>query len=537
VLKLLKQIFTSFGINKGMNKIKKYLSWFILVELLISLWVIPLFAEQCHDITFQKNSISNNSIQTFWSAQFISAHQNGDSTREIYALLKWAENSNKRLSLSKDTLTSIKGTLLNLELLFLDEEFSKNGFAGNFLSHFFNFIGLSPIFQKKIEGASLRLSLSQKMNFLAAVKSDLYYLIGPLFFSFVEHPNFVKSDHSENKNNIISLFSNLAYDFFSENSVILNPLIELAAIEKKPILKINYDLNLKTEEVFKKIQSDVHIKTWNKGRIIFPWIITLIILLTQDESRTDYFTEPVKNLIPYGYQKYTTEEFLNDVEKQIGILKNKKILIIYTSNIASQVDSLPNPLFGFSSLESIENGNNNIDAVKIEHMSDLKNLNLNQFDDIIIFAHGLPDYVSGFNLEAKDLPKLKLKANLIFFSCLVGQKGLSDGSENWVEFSKAILDKGKAIVVTQEITGQYKKEVTNQKFKTSMLTHKITEFIGEGFGILQIVLPIIYLGEKMSEVNQMANEYYFEPKGIRIYDSATGKTEFYKSTKLIPERN
>lgn len=228
------------------------------------------------------------------------------------------------------------------------------------------------------------------------------------------------------------------------------------------------------------------------------------------------------SFVPSAYSHYELSQFRSDVESQIGPLgpsAGKKLLLAHSPELFSSIDLRKNPMAGISEITDLAEDSNTT-VLPIKNLDELNKLNLKNYDNVIVFAHGT--FAGDFTLKwGQSKPKLKRGANLIFISCALGQVGEAE-CEKWVEFSEMVLDSGRAFSSTHNIHTLIKSEAAGPVVRekpddgNDLFTYSLAVAL-EVSGIY----PILEVGYNVYLAGN--TQYYFSPVMLRVYDSQTNK--------------
>jgi hypothetical protein len=213
----------------------------------------------------------------------------------------------------------------------------------------------------------------------------------------------------------------------------------------------------------------------------------------------------------------------------------QRVLVIYSSQLYEKVDLLPDPTPAFEEMRNLQTKVSQFTSVKVQNMAQLKQALRNhvEADTVILMVHGLPDTFSigGESLgqalsDKSEWPKLKKGANLIFLSCLLGQKGGEHPrDEDWVKLSDLVLDGGQAVASTKLITFLFPSELAQQASSRNPFIFIAVSTIFDGLGLSFSKTAAKYIDVARY---QLENPYFWRQGSIRVYDHLTGTIADYK---------
>lgn len=455
--------------------------------------------QACYDLINSNNlNVSDSSIS--WRDRVLEAYRTHDDEMLAYSLIQHVLQ--KTPNMDKSEKRELKKIAQQIILGSIETGIENKASYKKILLKFLHFLGVSPIFiQDKFKKDRL---VSKQI--LTTLTNTLFFTFGPTLFSTINSSPIY--DYKRSVDYIIDLSMR---DILYENDLD-------AWVVGQRLRKVIFEYSKKTT-------------SWTAGRRYLPWLIVLSVFLTTEYTPFKWAQELTKDSLPYAYNPYKTQEFMQDINQNVANLKVGKSLIIYDKHLFTEIDYRQNPLKAFENLEN--NFSKDFDSINVEKLEELSYLDLSKYDNVVIFSHGFPDYINlGFNLNSEY--KMKSGAKLIFLSCLVGQKGGGPSKEQWIQFSKKLmLEDGKAISSTQTIRlDGYNPESAGpvkQGFKSYVfqkyIADEIFELTGQGSGLYQ--LAEVGLNIYMA----ISNEYYFSPKGIRVYDVKTNTDKFVPSSK------
>jgi hypothetical protein len=236
-------------------------------------------------------------------------------------------------------------------------------------------------------------------------------------------------------------------------------------------------------------------------------------------------------LKPIKWKNY----FAKIEEKLKDAFAGQRVLVIYSSQLYERVDLLPDPTPAFEEMRNLQTKVSQFTSVKVQSMAQLKQVLRDhaETDTVILMVHGLPDTFSigGESLDQalsdrSGWPKLKKGANLIFVSCLLGQKGGERSlDENWVKLSDLVLDGGSAVAATKLITFFLPSELAKQDSSGNPLISVAVTTVFDGLGRSFVKTAVKYADVALY---QLGNQYFWQPGLIRVYDHSTGTIADYK---------
>ncbi|PWU15342.1 MAG: hypothetical protein C5B49_11940 [Bdellovibrio sp.] len=439
-----------------------------------------------------------------WQSEALKAHQEGRREGEIYALLKLGLTTQ---NLSRADRSSIKRSLFNLELMAFEKDPSLKKNSRNLVS----FFGFNYFFQPTVFGVRPYSALRYRLKSLPTLAADLFFTIGPVMASGQRRRYMDVARFADLARVVVPVAQRhgLLTRFAEMNNFSVE---ESASRLRDQAQQVDQSLRAQSENA------------WYYGRSLIPLIAAALIMVAQVPDIPlmpwQFLQAHADSFIPKEYRSMTGQQFLADVENQIGSLQNGRLLIAYSDALfpaLGQVKDLPLKLSEFSKYQS--------DRLKLVEISSLSELtareDLGVYDNIIIFSHGGPDAM-GVGLQATHFgSQLKERANVIFYACLIGQKGSHHGqrAEAWVEFAKSLLrdNGGKAIVATQAINVDPHNRLMREVDGRTYAAHVFSGYLGYGSGFIQAQDVI------KNVIQAAADDYYFDP-GIRVYDSKTGQT-------------
>jgi hypothetical protein len=455
----------------------------------------------------------------YWKSEVIKAHQENRKEGEVYALFNYAIENSAQFTLGPITVSALRSLNMKLEMQSLDEEYATRGKSFHLFSRVLNFLGVSHLVQDNIFGVRPPSLTNYKLQSLKSPVEDAFLTVGPLFYSLTKL--FRKSS---NKNERLAL--NSLRGALTPSSPLLEDLANLDGISKEEARdKLIKNLDLVGNNLSRKAPE----RSWVMGRVLLPWIAALAIVLSHGAPPSLYLSFEASRLLPYSHQPYTGKQYMNDVTSQVGDLKKGKLLIAFSNDLFAEIDFKASPPMAIPEFRKLDTGAN-VDQIRIARLSDLSFEDIGTYDNIIIFSHGLPDSLAmpgGF--PKGHFPKLKKGANIIYFSCLLGQRGgKTPDDEEWIKFSKSILDGGKAIVSTQILWTPIDPDYAGRTLdlnteRRAILGDNLETVISEGSGLEQTAFGVF------SGYWAFRDKYYFESKGIRVYDSEKDQVKFLPS--------
>ncbi len=450
-----------------------------------------------------------------WAGELLRAHQDHNAEGEVYALLRMGlDTADVRTpsDWNRQNQRVARQLAMDLELSSLAKDI---GVAP--ASRILEFFGLSYLFQHRVYGTSPQGLRAQRSKTVKAIASDLFFTLGPQFSSLFKLRKLRRTWRVDLLNLQFALMG------VAENTGVFSALAKADDVSN----------SIARADLLRRIRgvmtddSLVARRTWVLGRALVPWLVAGAISVNAGTYPFDYASSTIQKSLPYGYQPYLGSEYLADATRQIGPINHGRLLIAYHDYMMKEVDNRQNPPMGVLEFHAMNSGN--VDTFRFKKLQDLQNANLQSYDNVIIFTHGLPDEMSGDLNNTKFSHPMKKGANLVLFSCLVAQQGGRD--EAWVRFSQSLLNGGKAVASTAMLLAYVAPAYAGPELSTADAEeHRITNEIVSGFefgfnmlGIEQAVMV------KYGISWALYDQYFFAPKGIRVLDSATGKVTYFSS--------
>lgn len=485
---------------------------FLLISLALpaSVFANPVCSALYSESSSRHESATNK--PNHWQIEFFKAVADNRWVGQFYALLNLTIDSAAKNKIPKSDIKQLKQLAFEFELASLEN--TSNGVAGNnHTGALFNILGLTSLLQKNVFGVQHKSNFRQSLKGLRSVAADLFFAFGPLLWSLLRVNKVFSMPHDQ----VIKAMIQTA----EQNSILTN----LANLHSTSLAAARSELSDRLNWNFSNYVSRLPFSLWGLGRKLVPWMIALPIY-SLGVTPIDFTSIVTNGLRPYPYRLYSDSEFMSDINRQVGDIKNGKTLLIYNDRLFAETDGRPNVAKGVKIFDGFPS--ENLNTKNFDSVEEILNMDLSSYDNVVILAHGSPDSFST-NMQLRPNKKMKKGANLIFLSCLVGQKGETKGEdEQWIQFSRTLLNGGKAFVSTQLILADldFNKmgEATNpEQHKQNVMKEKGSNFILGATG----VLPAAIVG--YNAYWAWNNEYYFKPKGLRIYDSSTNTTTYIPS--------
>lgn len=450
--------------------------------------------------------------EAYWLQEFKKALSEQNKEGQVYTLVQMAlVNDRFRKETSEYGLSNLKDITYRLDLHAYARKSSNIRMKTKETTA--NFFGIAPLMHKTIYGAPV-LPQTRWSKTVKTIAGDMAFALGGVIFSVAKYIVAPKPIHEYQVDSV----RDELHKFISSHEV----LSELSTSEKLQILE-------NTTSLLSELKKPTY-RSWLLGRLLIPWMITASSVAFMDQLPYDLATYNIKKMMPVNFRPYSGNSYFSDIQSQIGNFKQSKTLILY-QNLWPQIDYRENPVMAVDTIKQLTK-EKNVETKKIKDLSEIYQLKqIDEYDTVIILAHGSPDKISGNWPDNIPMPKMKKGANLIFLSCLLGQKGVDKSgdvfSESWVAFSDSILNEGKAFAATQLLYVNLEKAdggkiVDPEKHNAENLKFKVIQIAGSAMGF-PLVTDVITNG-----IGYLGNDYY-SVKGIRVYDSKTQQTTYVPS--------
>jgi hypothetical protein len=450
----------------------------------------------------------------------VKGHRSGNLEAEIYASLKLAQAEPLYFSyLKKDERNYINKMIFEMEMLAMNSEKSANGFSSKYKAMLLNFLGFNHVSQTNIFGIENGSAWTRSANFLKTMTVDALYTLGPFLLTLnkLRFMNFEQANDKRLHNVVLNI---------AEKMSLLEKIME---IDGTSLSEARNSLESKARAIPEKIRNFSTRKSYYWGRILLPWIASVSVFLIYNNTPRDVLQyEVVNQLLPYGHQIYWGKEYLRDITEKTGPLERGKTLVAYSAKMFANIDHKQKPVMALPEFRNW--GGQGFDSLRITTMLDLNEVDLSQYDNVVVISHGDVDFLDvGF--PTHQVKKLKKDANIIYFACLLGQQGGdSIDSEKWLQFSKSVLNGGKAFAATQRIGILYNPDSAGPSLNRGK--EILYEFAMGAFTLfLEGAGGTLAAKILMNASDAALNEYFLMPKGVRIYDSSTDQVIYVPSVE------
>lgn len=445
--------------------------------------------------------------QRHWLTQLDQAHKNQNKEGTLYALLRLAQIQFKNQSIHPILRSIIQQTIEVLEANSFQRDYFRTSSSAEKVGATLSFLGLHHPLQAEVFGIAPYSRSHHALRGIKPILWDWALSAGPAMIAFKRKMFIPKHESYQN----------------AMESVIQRMQEELTRFNPEAPPLVVTDL---MEVLRQQTQHEIS-QSWLKGRFTGPLLIAFSFMLVSGSTPGPIVRERITELVPYSQSPYMASDFVRDIETRVLALEKKKNLLIYSDSLFPKINHRERPPMADPNIRHIDE-ESALDMRSIHAIIDLQKMPLGDYDNVIVLAHGHPDKLD-VGLNPEGLPKLKEGANLIFYSCLLGQRGYEGkGEEQWVKFSRQLLQGGKAITATQTIYVELNPDAAGASVNplTEFAVKKVNQLLratGEvtGFALLnQLLLNLDFA---------FSNEFYLKPKGIRVFDSSKNEITYFPS--------
>lgn len=282
---------------------------------LLALFALPQSeAHQCSDLFV-------GGLSSPWTQPYLAARHEGQTDREMYALLQMTLQSAKKLGLTSQEKIAVKSAILEIEMEALDHEYQERGKPAQFALAFKKFFGLTSGTFSARNGIPYDIAYSFLP--IAALAKHVVYKFNPLLIWNLQE---------------ILLKSAEQHHLASA----------IANAEKIPEFIAEGEIKTHASVFADKVQNGESRRTWQLGRLAMPWITSLALFATVGGGPYSIVKDVARTtLVPYEQSLYHDTEFFRDTRTHVANFSAGRVLVAYLDTFA-RIDSRERPPPGSS---------------------------------------------------------------------------------------------------------------------------------------------------------------------------------------------